>query len=54
MEKQGHWVAQNVLDILSATLEKDQHANGGVTVDEDNLAVLFLTCFWNIAHRWNI
>ena len=31
-----------MLDTLSAALEKDQHANAGVTVDEeDNLAVLY-------------
>ena len=45
MEKPGQCDAQNVLDIISATLEKDQHANGGVMVDEeDNLAALFYHC----------
>ena len=31
---QGHCIAQNVLDIIS----------GGTVDEEDNLAVLFLTC----------
>ena len=49
MAKQGQCDAQNVLDILATAFEKDQHASGGVTVDEeDNLAVLYyqsLACF---------
>ena len=34
MEKWGQCHVQNVLDILPAILEKDQHANGIVMVDE--------------------